>query len=176
MGVVTGSISIATSEEDVAYSEDPDVVAGESRVGCGWCPPDEFEKVGEGADVVTSRTLNDKERTHYRDVYARVGPASANLYACRTSVRCVQTRVVARTPNVPPKRVRLEGAKAIEWVQAVARTNPVALDLLADRVIHRTNGRDPAELFDDCRRVFGLGPLEEVSRADGDSKSEPAAG
>lgn len=169
MGVVTGSISIATSEEEVAYSEDPDVVAGELRAGCAWCPPEEFERVGEGADIATSRTLNERERTHYRDVYARVGPASANVYACKTSIRCVLTCVKG-------KRVRLEGAKAVEWVQAVARTNPTAVDLLADRIIHRTNGRDPRELFDDCRRVFGLPPLEEVIRADGESKSEPAAG
>lgn len=170
MGVVTGSITVASSEEDVAYSEDPDVVASELRAGCGWCPVGDFDRVGEGADIATCRTLNERERTHFRDVYARIGPASANVYAVKTSVRCVQTAVKGR-------RTRLEGAKAVEWVQAVARTNPVALDVLADRIIHRTNGRDPADLYGDCRNVLGYPPIDkEVSRVDGDSKSEPVTG
>jgi len=169
MGVVTGSIRVETSEEDLAYSEDPDVVAGERREGCGWCPVTEFERVGDGADVATVRSLNERERTHYRDLYARIGEATANVYVVKTAVRVVTTRVGG-------KAKRLEAAKATEWVSAVARTNPAALDLLATRIICRTNGRNPDETYPDTRRVLGYPALEEVGSADdGEPKSVGAS-
>ncbi len=169
MGVVTGPIEVATSTEELAYSEDPDVVAGK-RAGCGWCPVEEFDRVGPGADVVSVRTLNgDGERNRFRNLYAAGKPADANQYAVQTALEHVRVQVDGKT-------AKLKAAKAVAWVKAVARTNPAALDLLADRINLRTAGRKPEDGYADARRALGYGPLVEEVDADGGCKSDEAGG
>jgi len=180
MGVVTGSILVETSEEEVAYSEDPDVVTGEARAGCGWCPVHELERATpqDGADVLTVRNLNDKERTRFRDIHTRIGPASANAYAGKTAVVAAQVRDAATK-----KVKRLTGALLQRYLDVMAQRQPHALDLLADRIIHRTDGHGTVEpwFYDACRRLLGYEPVgaqpavEEGDRDDGDPKSESAA-
>lgn len=149
MAILKGSITTKSSEEELAYSEDPSVVAGERRAGCGWVPVPELEKVGGDADVVVVRTLDSDERTTYRDIYARRGPASANFYVVRTALKEVRVTEEGKTQ-------RLKGAKSVEWVKAVARQNPAALDLLADRVLARTDGRDVETEYATNRKLFGV--------------------
>lgn len=148
MGLITGSIHLDMSTEELAYSEDSGVVAGEVAAGTGWRPLGDFAKVTPEADVVTVRCLSDKERTQYRNWHARKMAASANVEA-------VSWAVVRVTATIDGKVQRLKGDKALEWVRAVERTNPTAIDLLADRIMHRTAGRDPAELYPTMRAILG---------------------
>lgn len=178
MGVITGSITVAESQRDLAYSQDDDVVAGPEREGCGWCPVEEFVRVGPKADVLTMRTMTEREYTRHRDHYA-AGEASAHSFVAKTTV------VAVRTDGAKKK---LEGRKAIAWIEKLAVVVPTALDLLARRQIHASQMRDPHDLYPEFRVDLGYpaqpkqpespdedGP-EEVSRADGDSKSEREAG
>lgn len=185
MGVITGSIDTKTSNEDVAYSEDDDVVAGPQRAGCGWCPPDQFERVGARADIITDRTMNDREDARHRDLLAQLGEANANLYVAKTVV------VGVALGQKSGKRKVLKTNAILAYIQAMALTNPAALDLLAKRAVRRTRLRDPADLYPENRRALGYPepepeqkpedktegePPEEVTRADGEPKSESAAG
>lgn len=167
--VIKGDTRIE-SDEELAFSEDPDVVAGAAREGCGWCPVGEFERVGPGAEVITVRTMNDREDSRHRDHYA-FGEASANLVVAKICVVKVRTEGSKKKP--------LEGKHAAKWVADLAVQDPTALDLLARRQIHRTRLKDPAELYPENRVAFGHPPepdIEEVSRDDGGSKSEPPEG
>lgn len=180
MAIIKGSVTVAESQRDLAYSEDDDVVAGPEREGCGWCPVEEFVRVGPKADVLTVRSMNEREYTRHRDHYA-AGEASANVFVAKTTVVAVKT---------DGKKKKLEGRKALDWVSQLAIVVPTAIDLLARRQIQVSQLRDPHELYPEFRAELGYpsqpqpkhpdlpdeDSSEEVNRADGDSKSEPASG
>lgn len=177
MGVIKGSVTVAESQCDVAYSEDDDVVAGPEREGCGWCPVSEFVRVGPRADVLTVRTMHEREFTRHRDLYA-AGEATSHVFVAKTTVVAVKEG---------GKKKPIEGKKAVEWVGRLAVVVPAALDLLARRQIHASQLKDPHELYPELRVELGypatpkkLEPPDdgeqEVSVGDGDPKSEPAAG
>lgn len=176
MGVIKGSVTVAESQRDLAYSEDDDVVAGPEREGCGWCPLEEFVRVGPKADILTVRTMHEREYTRHRDHYA-AGEASANVFVAKVTVVAVKPA---------GKKKALEGKKAVEWVSNLAMVVPSAIDLLARRQIQASQLRDPRDLYPEFRVELGYpakpkksepddGP-EEVPVADGESKSEPVAG
>lgn len=175
MGVIKGSVTVAESQRDLAYSEDDDVVAGPELAGCGWCPVEDFEKVGPKADIITARSMLEREYTRHRDHYA-AGEASANVFVAKVCVVAVKTG---------GKKKPLEGKKAVEWIQQLAVVVPSAVDLLARRQIHVSQLRDPKDLYPELRVELGYPAKpkatvapdgEEEARVDGDdSKSEPAA-
>lgn len=170
MGVITGSVTTAESQVELAYSEDSDVVAGAEREGCGWCPVHEFERVGPDADVVTVRTLNEREFTRGRDLLA-IGEATRNVFV-------VKSAVVSVRPG--GKRKPVSNKKAVEWLTNVAVSVPAAIDLLAQRQIHVSQLKDPHELYPGFRLDLGYPAKpsmdepdeEEVAVADGAPKSE----
>lgn len=177
MGVIKGSVTVAESQCDLAYSEDDDVVAGAQREGCGWCPVSEFVRVGPNADVLTVRTMNEREYTRHRDHFA-AGEASANVFVAKTVVVAVRTG---------GKKKPLEGRKAVEWVSNLAIVVPTALDLLARRQVHTSRLKDAHELYPEFRVALGYPATpktpeppeadeQEVSVADGDSKSGSRGG
>lgn len=177
MGVIKGSITVAESQCDVAYSEDDDVVAGPEREGCGWCPVAEFVRVGPRADILTVRTMHEREFTRHRDLYA-AGEATSHVFVAKTCVVAVKEG---------SKKKLLEGKKAAEWVGKLSTVVPSALDLLARRQIHVSQLRDPHELYRETRVQLGypatpkrVEPSEEgeqeVTDADGATKSEQPAG
>lgn len=176
MGVIKGSVTVAESQCDLAYSEDDDVVAGPEREGCGWCPVGEFVRIGPKADVLTVRTMHEREFTRHRDLYA-AGEATSHVFVAKTTVVAVRTE---------GKKKPLEGKKAVEWIAQLAIVVPSALDLLARRQIHASQMKDPHELYPEFRVTLGFPAKpkvsapddseQEVTVADGDPKSEPAAG
>lgn len=168
MGVLKGSVTVETSEEQLVFSEDSKVVAGEARAGCGWVPADEVDEVKAGADVITSRTVTHDQRTHYRDIYARRGPASANLYVAKATI--------TKCENVGRTAKPLKGPKLTEWVEAVARQNPVAIDLYVDRVLARASGRDMVELYPAFRALLGAPPFDDTATDEPDEGTGLAPG
>lgn len=177
MGVIKGSITVAESQCDVAYSEDDDVVAGPEREGCGWCPVAEFVRVGPRADILTVRTMHEREFTRHRDFYA-AGEASSHVFVAKTTVVAVREG---------GKKKPMEGKKAAEWVGKLSVVVPSALDLLALRQIHVSQLKDPHELYKEFRVKLGYPATpkveppdegeQEVTDADADTKSgQPAGG
>lgn len=162
MGIVRGSIKVETSEEELAYSEDPGVIAGK-RDGCGWVPVHEFDRVDASADVVIARTLDADQRTQARNIETRIGAASANVFVALASLREVRTMIDGKV-------VRLTGDGLADWVKAVARTNPKPIDHLAERVLVVTESGDLEADYAANRRFFGKRAPEEV-RDDATSKS-----
>lgn len=156
MGLVKGSIKIATSEEQLAYSEDPGVTAGAKRDGCGWVPVSELERVSDEADVVTVQSINADHRTQYRNVEQRIGTPSANVHLVIQAVTEVKTKADGKV------RV-LKGDDMVDWVKALARTNPKPIDHLAERIIVVAESGDLEKDYAANRRFFGKRqPAEEV--------------
>ena len=168
MGLITGSIDIDTSLVDLAYSQDPGVVAGE-LAGCGWCPVGEFAKVGDEADVVTVRNLEVREKNAYRNACSAGRPADANLGVIVVAAQ--QARV-----NLGGKRKVLKGAQLVKWLEALALQNTDAVDTLADRIVHVSGGGRGEDLYDSMRRALRVARIESQEGADGDSKSDASPG
>lgn len=129
MGVLTGGATIATSKRELAYTEDPDVVAPPEFAKCGWVPAEKVTARAT-ADTVTIRALTARERTRLRDVANREGEATACHQACMLGVERAGKR---KKP-----------AEIVEWVDTLAVTNEIALDLLGRIIISVTRGTDPA--------------------------------
>src|SRR5688572_23536024 len=85
MAILQGETTIIESEEDVVYSEDPDVTPAANRVGCGWILASEAQ-VRPGADVVKIKALAPSARGKYRGIYAREGKPEANRFAAHRGV------------------------------------------------------------------------------------------
>lgn len=148
MGLVKGSIKIATSEEQLAYSEDSGVTAGAKRDGCGWVPVSELERVGDDADVVTVASINADHRTQYRNIEQRIGTPSANVHLVIQAVTEVKTKDGGKVR-------RLTGDELVDWVKALARTNPKPIDHLAERILVVAEAGDLEADYAANRRFFG---------------------
>lgn len=143
MAILEGDVTIIESEEDVVYSEDPGVSVPDKLKGCGWVSASEATVMPgkKGGDVVTERALGPAERSKYRNIAQSEGQASAFHFVALTAV--IKVGKIRK-----PSEVR-------KWVNAVAQRAPMALDLLALRVLARTNGSDPTELYPFCRSKLG---------------------
>lgn len=146
MAILKGEITIIASEEDVVYSEDPDVTPEAHRRGCGWIPVAEAS-VGVGADVVRIRALTPGERSKFRGVCQVETPASGNHWAA--------LRGVVRVG-------KWKGEKAAEWVNALAQQDWLALDLLANRVNWLSMGRSMESLYVEARATLQYQAPKEV--------------
>lgn len=157
MAVLKGEVTIIASEEDVVYSEDPDVTPDEKRRGCGWISVSDAQVRG-GADVVRIRALTPGERGKFRGIYGTDGRGEGNRFAALRAVLSVNKK---------------KGAAAQKWVDALAQQNALALDLLGARINQLSMGRPMEIVYADARQLLGYPELEEV---DDDAASKSAAG
>lgn len=157
MAILKGEITVIASEEDVVYSEDPDVTPEAHRRGCGWIPVADAA-CAPGADVVRIRALSPGERSKFRGIYQAERRGAANHWACLRAVVKVGKR---------------KGEKVAEWVNALAQQDATALDLLADRINQLSMGQPMESLYREARSFLGVAELEGV---DDDAASKSAGG
>lgn len=163
MGILKGGSTLRLTEEDLVYSEDPDVTVPPELAGCGWVPREQCQ-VRPGADELRTRALTDAEKTAARDRYGRAGEATMNLFTAQRGVIRVGKADVKKAPD-----------KVAGYVAALAQQDPTALDLLARRIDAVTMGRDPADGYALARGLLGYPPFvaQEVRPDEG---SEPKSG
>lgn len=155
MAVLKGETRIVDTEEDVVYSEDPDVTPDANRIGCGWIPASEAQ-VRAGADTVRIKALSPGERGKYRGVLVQLGAGEANRFAALRGVLKVNKK---------------SGTAAAKWVDALAQQNAMALDLLGDRINQLSMGQPMEAIYDKARSYLGVPEV-----VDDDAASKSAAG
>lgn len=163
MGTLKGGATLRLTEEDVVYSEDPDVTVPPHLAGCGWVPQGECQD-RVGADVLRIRAMTDAEKTRARDLWARSGEASMNAF----TVKCIVIRVNRWDVKKHPEKVAA-------WIAAATQQQPIMTDLLARRGDAITMGTDPAAGYPFARRTLGYPEPEakEVGPDEGgESKSD----
>ncbi len=161
MSVLQGATTVKASEEDVVWSEDPDVVVPAELQGCGWIPADAC-KDRPGADTLRIRGLTAAERSRSRDVWARQGEASMNHF-------------VARAGTVRWNKEK-KAEKVAARVDELAQREAVALDLLAHRILLITRGVDPADGYAFCRQSLGYEEPPKSTPAEGGEEAADAGG
>lgn len=159
MAILHGSVTTRKdSEEDVVYSEDPDVVVPDELRGCGWVPVD-LCQTKPGADVVRHGGVGAAKKTAARDLWQRFGEARMNHFLAEAAV----TRV----------NKERQADKIKKWIDTLAMQNPMALDLLGRRIDLVTMGLDPAAGHKFARAALGYpepAPKEVADEGEG-SKS-----
>lgn len=145
MAILKGEITIIESEEDVVYSEDPDVTPAANRLGCGWILASDAQ-VNKGADVVKIKALTPANRGKYRGVLAQMGSGEANRFAAHRGVLKINGK---------------GGAAVTKWVDALAQQNAMALDLLGDRINQLAMGQPMEALYAKARSCLGVEVVDE---------------
>ncbi len=121
-GIPVGPVTVATSEEELVYSEDADVTLPAHLAHCGWVAVADAVSVGPGAARITTRTMNADELASVRDVPEHTG-----------RLRTLRCAVVA------VGNARKRGPIG-DWCEAVYLRARNAADLLALRIQRRTDG------------------------------------
>ncbi len=160
MAILKGETTINASEEDVVFSEDPDVTPDAEHAECGWIPVSNAQ-VRKGADVVRVAALSPGNRGLYRGTIERQGTPEANRFACHRGVMKVNGK---------------NGKTVSKWVDALAQQDAIALDLLADRINQLSMGAPMEPIYEKARLFLtmykGSEPPEEVAD---DAASKSAA-
>lgn len=145
MAILTGSEETKYSEEELVYTEDPDVNPGK-LARSGWVPRAEVQ-CKTGADVVVAKTVPAAIRNRYRDIYGRIGRATANHFLAKMGVVSVNGK---------------KGGKKDKWLDGLAQRNASCLDLLANRINQASMGQSMEAYYQEARELLGEPDEEEV--------------
>lgn len=140
MAILKGETTIIASEEDVVFSEDPDVTPDAEHADCGWIPV-AHAQVRKGADVVKIAALGPGNRGLYRGTIERQGTPEANRFACHRGVLKVNGK---------------NGKAVTAFVDALAQQDAIALDLLADRINQLSMGAAMEPIYEKARLFLRL--------------------
>ncbi len=160
MAILKGETTIIASEEDVVFSEDPDVTPDAEHAECGWIPVANAQ-VRKGADTVRIAALGPGNRGLYRGTIERQGTPEANRFACHRGVMKVNGK---------------NGKAVIAWVDALAQQDAIALDLLADRINQLSMGAAMLPIYEKAQLFIRMYKQEPPPKGvDDDAASKSAA-
>lgn len=174
MGLVPqGPTKVDGSEEDLVYTEDPDVEVPAALEGCGWVLESEC-RAKKGADKVRTRILAPSEVRLHQGVVRDGGAWVGYAYALERAVLSVNGSKKSSVKAAFLDSLMLANGADAEGPQG--RVGATAYELLALRVLARTNSKPISLYHKTARAKLGVDephpePQPEGVAGDGETKS-----